>query len=78
MEICKVMSEYHFIKSILYHSFQNTNNVVILLDGVKEEEVPEIFRDRVLCKFPKDLREGDELSDKMIGLLLGEEPVRMS
>ena len=76
-DVCKVMSELHFIKGVMYHTFQSTANVVILLDGVKEEEVPAVFRDRVFCKFPKEFNNKDDEATQLIGLLLGEEPIQV-
>uniref|UniRef100_A0A7M5V8A7 TIR domain-containing protein n=2 Tax=Clytia hemisphaerica TaxID=252671 RepID=A0A7M5V8A7_9CNID len=76
-DVCKVNTEFHFVQSLFYEERQQTPHVVIVLDGVKEDEVPDIFRNRVFCKFPKSFRQDEDDAVKLMGLILGEEPLRV-
>ena len=38
------------------------------------EEVPDVFCNRIVCKFPKEFVRNDPDALKMVGLILDEEP----
>ena len=50
--VCKIHTEFNYIKTMMYRTLQKIPQLVILLDGVKKEEVPDILKNRMLCQFP--------------------------
>lgn len=73
-EVCKIHTEFHYIKSLMYHSLQRVQ-LIIVLDGVKCEEIPVEFHGRFYCNFPKRFNKEDDSCCQLIGLLLDEEPL---
>lgn len=73
-QICKVNTEFSFIKTMLFHhSCQPTPELVVLLDGVKQKAIPDLCKGRTLCQYPKTLRVNDDNLSKLLGLLLDTE-----
>ena len=77
-EVCKVNSEFHFIQSLFYEEMQQTPHIAIVLNGVKADELPDVFRGRIHCQFPKSFGMEDEDARQLMGLVLGEEPIRVA
>lgn len=58
----------------MYQSLQRVQ-LVLILDGVKSEEIPDEFRGRFYLKFPKNFTKEDDSCCRLMGLLLDEEPL---
>ena len=76
--MCKVHTEFNYIKTIMYQSCHRTPRLVIVLDDVKKEEIPNEFRGRYHCIYPKKLNENEETCQYLIGILLDTEPIQLS
>ena len=76
-QICKVNTEFHFIQSLYYQEMQQTPHVTIVLDGVKEDQLPQVFRRRIHARFPKTFHSDDDDAQRLVGLVLDEEPLRL-
>ena len=54
---------------------QETPHFTIGLDGVKEDELPEVFRGRIHERYPKTYHSDEDVAQKIVGLVLDEEPL---
>ena len=70
-------TEFHFIQSLYYQERQKTPHVAIVLDGVKEDALPEVFRGRIHARYPKTFHSDDDDAQRIVGLVLDEEPLRL-
>ena len=76
-KVCKVHTEFNLIRTIMYNSCQRTPQLVIVLDGVKKEDIPDVFRGRHHCLYPKKFESNDESCRNLMGLILDEEPLQI-
>ena len=58
----------------MYQSLQRIQ-LIIILDGVKSDEIPDEFRGRFYCKFLKKFSIKDNLCSQLMGLVLDEKPL---
>ncbi|XP_057290495.1 uncharacterized protein LOC130613185 isoform X2 [Hydractinia symbiolongicarpus] len=75
--VCRVRSEFNYIKTFLYHACQTVPDVVILLDNVNKNDVPTVCKGRGCCSFPSSINENDSDCKRLIGLLLEIEPIQI-
>ena len=54
---------------------QETPHITIGLDGVKEDELPEVFRRRIHERYPGTFHSDDDDAQRIVGLVLDEEPL---
>ena len=54
---------------------QKTSHFAIVLDGVKNDELPEVFRGRIHERYPKTFHSDDDDAQRIVGLVLDEEPL---
>ena len=52
---------------------QETPHFAIVLDGVKKDVFPEVFRRRIHERYPKTFHSDDDDAQRIVGLVLDEE-----
>ena len=74
---CKVNTEADLIRKLLYKSCQRSSQIAVLLNGVKNEEIPAEFDGRAHFRFPTSYDNFDKNWVELIGYVLDINPVNL-
>ena len=76
-QLLKVRNEYRSIVELDYFENNNINSKLLIITdrNIKAPDLPQPFVNRRVLRFPKEFTQTDEDCGRIVGMLLGSEPV---
>lgn len=76
-ELCQMQSELRHANYKLYKSLQRRPLIILILNGVKPQEIPIDFCGRPYVNYPEKFDESDDDFLKLFGILTNTEPIQL-
>ena len=75
--LCQMQSELRHANYKLYKSMQRKPQIILVLCGVKSQEVPVEFCGRPYFKYPEKFDDKDNDFQRLLGILTNTEPIQL-
>lgn len=75
--VCKVHAEVKEVKQMIYEDLQRHSRIVLIYDGVDENQIPSFFKSKSYFEFPESLNSTDTVFQRIVAVLYDEEAVQL-